>query len=296
MRVLASPNWSFGRDRRLLSYCAETLHNLPLSVHYCSSDIDHNRTVTTFSGEQEAVEEGLLRLCDLVLPSIDLTRHVGVHPRIGALDVCPFTPLAPFRTKLRERRFRSWVESIGATLASRFDLPLLLYEKSEKGLHESDLPTLRKGGFGGMIGREIPTDFGPPEVHPLLGVTVLGWRDFLIAVNSHVPTTDLAIARSVSRMIRELRSNGDPRMLGVRTMPFLLASQDATQVSVNVTLPDLTPVDPILEFVERTVSDAGLEVTYHELIGALADSHLEGATRLHPRPEQIVRVEAAARP
>ncbi|MCW5940089.1 MAG: hypothetical protein KIS64_10580 [Fimbriimonadaceae bacterium] len=296
MRVLASPSWSFGRDRRLLSACGEILGDLPLTVHYCASDIDHNRTVTTFSGEQEAVEEGLLRLCDAVLPAIDLTRHVGVHPRIGALDVCPFTPLAPFRTKLRERRFREWVESIGANLASRFDLPVLLYEKSEKGLHESDLPTLRKGGFGGMIGREIPTDFGPKEVHPLLGVTVLGWRDFLIAVNSHLPTPDITVARAVAGMIRELRSNGDPRMLGVRSMAFLLASQEASQVSVNITLPDLTPVDPILEFIERTVSDSGSQVKFHELVGAIADQHLEGATRLHPRPEQIVRVEAAARP
>ncbi len=294
MRVLTVPNWSFGRDRRLLLACREALDRWPLAVHFCESDVDHNRTVTAFSGEQEPVEEALLDLARLVLPAIDLNRHTGVHPRIGGLDVCPFLPLAPLSTKVRRERFLSWVEGVGASLAEAFEIPVFLYEKSERGRHESDLPTLRSGGFGGLLDRPLRPDFGPTRAHPHLGATVLGWRDFLIAMNANLRTTDLSAAKRVAGAIRRLRAEGDPRFLGVRSLGFPLASRELVQVSINVTMPDLTPIDPILEFVAGHAWDMGVEVAEHELIGVIREQDLPTATRLYPRPAQIVRLEVPA--
>ncbi|MCW5937007.1 MAG: hypothetical protein KIT11_06865 [Fimbriimonadaceae bacterium] len=288
MRVLTVPNWSFGRDRRLLWACREALDSWQVKVHYCESDVDHNRTVTAFSGEQEVVEAVLYDLAHLVLPTIDLNRHVGVHPRIGGLDVCPFTPLEPIGGEDGRSRFLQWVESVASGLAEKFDLPVFLYEKSEKGRHEADLPGLRKGGFGGLLERELRPDYGPSRAHPLLGATVVGWRDFLIAMNANLKSSEPVAAKTIAASIRRLRSEGDPRFLGVRALGFPLASREASQVSMNVTLPDLTPVDPILEFIETMAGEMTVPPGFDELIGVIREADLPGATRLHPRPEQVV--------
>ena len=290
MRILAIPNWSFGRDRRLLADCHDALSSLGLTIHYCESDIDHNRTVIAFSGELEPVEKGLFALSEMILPGIDLNRHVGVHPRIGGLDVCPFIALDIPKTKLRAQKLRDWVESVASHFAEKFEVPVFLYEKSEKGRHESDLPALRKGGFGGLLERTIEPDFGPKKAHPQLGATIMGWRDFLVAVNVNLNTVDSDAAARIAVKIRELRADGDERMLGVRALGFALASRDMSQVSLNLTLPDLTPLDPVLEFVSSTAAGLGVEVAFCELVGVIRDTDLPNATRINPRDEQIVHI------
>jgi glutamate formiminotransferase len=291
MRVLASPNWSFGRDRRLLSDCRDVLADLGLTIHYAESDIDQNRTVTAFSGEQERVESAVLALCDRILPVIDLNRHAGVYPRIGGLDVCPLIALEVPKTRLRAQKLKEWAESLGSTIAERFEIPVFLYEKSERGRSESELHNLRKGGFGGLLDLELRPDFGPTSAHPNLGVTYLGFRDFMMIVNVNLSLPDPTVAKRIAQRVRELRSEGDPRMLGVRALGLPLASRDLSQVSLKFTLPDLTPIDPVLEYVALVADSMGIDVAYDELVGVIRDSDLPTATRLHPRPEQVVTVE-----
>jgi glutamate formiminotransferase len=288
MRLLCVPNWSFGRDRRLLGEMRDRLEAGGLRVHFCESDLDHNRTVTAFSGEPEDVLGAVLDLCELALPSIDLNRHVGVHPRIGALDVCPFVPLPSWDGAPSDAELGRIVDRLGTELASRFDLPVFLYEKSERGRHESDLPSFRKGGFGGLFGRELRPDFGPASAHPRLGVTVTGVRDFLIGFNVNLKPIERAAARSVACRIRDLRREGDPRFLGVRTMGLSLATRGLCQVSVNSTLPDLAKIDPIVDFVIVEASKQGLVYAGSELIGVIRERDLPSATHLPVRPEQIV--------
>lgn len=291
MKVLLIPNWSFGRDKRLLAETKDALAAFAVEIHYCESDVDHNRTVTAFSGEFEVAASALDTLCELILPSIDLNRHVGVHPRIGALDVCPFIPLEAPKTKLRAQRFRDAIESVAAHLADKFEIPVFLFEKSERGRHEADLPALRKGGFGGLLERELDPDFGPHKAHPHLGATVMGWRDFLLAINSNLNTPDPVPAQRIAERIRQLRSDGDPRMLGVRALGFALASREMSQVSMNLTLPDLTPIDPVLEYIEIAADTMGVQIAYSELVGVIRSTDLEHTTRIHPRPEQVVSVQ-----
>lgn len=283
MRLLAVPNWSFGRNRTLSLRFLEVLEQSGTAVHYCKGDVDHNRTVTAFSGEPEQIRKTILDLAEIALPAINLNTHVGVHPRIGALDVCPLIEIPG--EKVAASVIAELVTSLGTALAQRWDLPIFLYEKSERGRHEADLPSLRKGGFGSLSGRTLNPDFGPTEAHPNLGVTILGWRDFLIAMNVNLKNPDPADAKTLAKQARDLRSDGDSRFLGVRALGFPLPSRRKSQVSFNLTMPDVTSCDELVDWVSAKVKGA---VASTELIGVIRKSDLAEASRLPIKPSQIV--------
>lgn len=284
MRLLAVPNWSFGRGPSLLGSFQEVMLGAGVVVHYAESDVDHNRTVTAFSGEIDSVERALRRLCELAFGLIDMRQHDGVHPRVGALDVCPLIPLG----EGSELEAKAFAEKFAADLAQQYGLPVFLYEKSERGRHEADLPTLRKGGFEGLGRREFRPDFGPARPHPRLGATILGVRDFLIAMNVDLNHADPSTARAIARTLRDLRQEGDTRFLGVRALGFPLYSRNQSQVSLNLTLPDLTPVDPIIEWVAEQAGERAVEVAGTELIGVIRNQDLPTATHLKVLPAQVV--------
>jgi len=317
MRVLTVPNWSFGRDSDLLRVFCEVLAERELTVHYLESDVDHNRTVSAFSGEGETVFGAIERLCEQAFDRIDLNHHVGVHPRLGALDVCPFLPLPelsyaspqpppapavstpalpppsspnPTPRPSKTDSLLADVEVFAARIAARFELPIFLYEKSERGRHEADLPSLRRGGFGGLLDRNLNPDFGPDRANPRLGVAVVGVRDFLIAVNVNLGIEDPTMAKGLATEIRGLRAAGDHRFLGVRAMGFPLSSQHRTQVSLNLTLPDITCVDPVVEWVMAEVASRNVALVNTELIGVIRRRDLPTATRLVMKEEQVVDV------
>lgn len=285
MRTLVVPNWSFGRNRALEGRFRDVLVRHELAIHYLQGDVDHNRTVSAFSGSDEVVFVALLELAKLAFDTIDLNRHVGVHPRIGALDVCPFLPLDGSLADVL-----ALAERFGRTIADRFGVPVYLYEKSERGRHEADLPSLRRGGFGGLLGKALSPDFGPNAAHLRLGVSVVGVRDFLIALNVDLPPSDPRLARTMAREMRQLREDGDGRFLGVRALGFPLASREISQLSMNLTLPDLSPVDPILEWVDARAREADVAPQRVELIGVIRRKDLEHATRVPVRAEQIIDV------
>lgn len=286
MRVLTVPNWSFGRNRALLRRFEAILNRTDLSVHFLESDIDHNRTVSAFSGEERAVQEALLELAAHAFDAIDLNHHVGVHPRIGALDVCPFVPLDGLKNELEIAC--ALVERCAATISGRWQVPVFLYEKSERGRHEADLPSLRRGGFGALLERTIHPDFGPNHAHPRLGVTVMGVRDFLLAFNVDLKEIDAKVSKRLAAAIRTMRTDGDPRFLGVRAQGWPLVSQKLSQVSLTITLPDLTDVDPIVAWVMEEARRAGVGFAKTELIGVIRPQDLPGATRLSIHPDQVV--------
>jgi len=292
MQLLTVPNWSFGRDKALLRKFREILSSDLITLHYCESDVDHNRTVTAFSGDEEVLTNTIVRLAMEAFDSIDLTRHVGVHPRIGALDVCPFVICKPDRrpADIQLMNALAVAEKTADLLAGMFDLPVFLYEKSERGRHEADLPSLRKGGFGALLERELKPDFGPSRAHPRLGMTVLGVRDFLIALNVNVEGEDLEVAKKLARQIRQLRTEGDARFLGVRALGLPLTSRKLTQISLNLTLPDLTPVDPIVEWIYEQVTAIDVRIANTELIGVIRDIDVPTASRLPIKPSQIVEI------
>lgn len=243
--------------------------------------------MTAYEGAPDTVLATTNLLAEKAFSAIDLNRHVGVHPRIGALDVCPFVLLSGADVELVAKM----IDEFAHVLAERYDLPVYLYEKSEKGLHESTLPELRKGGFGGLFGKELFPDFGPNAAHPLLGAAVVGLRDFLIAMNVNLRTEDLTVARTIARKMRHQRQEGNPDFLGVRALGLPLASRNLTQVSMNLTLPDICHPDPLIEWIRSQAIDLDVAVEGTELIGVIRDIDLPHSQRLRLSPEQVVRTE-----
>lgn len=288
MEVVAVPNWSFGRDRRLLDSFQDELEARELRVHYLRSDLDHNRTVSAFSGPLTAVAEAVLALAGLAFDRIDLNRHTGVHPRIGALDVCPFLPYPG--PDFEPVRFRAWVEGVAQQLAEGFGVPVFLYEKSERGRHEADLPSLRKGGFGGMLDRELAPDFGPTRAHPSLGATVMGWRDFLIACNVNIQAPDRHYPQQLARKVRDLRAQGAEGFLGVRALGWHLPSANVGQLSLNLTLPDLVTPDQLWEWAYVQCLADGYPICGSELIGILRERDQPGCEHFPNLPDQVVNL------
>lgn len=266
MTVLAVPNWSLVPDN--LVSVANDLRSSGLSVHYCAGDVDHRRTVTAFSGAWEDVARGVEHLSQTWLPMVDLSSESsGVHPKVGALDVCPFVLLEGEETKLIEA-----VGEFGRGFSERFEIPVRFYERSGDG---TALPDLRRGGVDAQQDR-----------HPKWGVTVMGVRGFLLAINVNFSDLTLTKAREIAAKIRHGRDEGEPRFTGVRALGLSLASRGQTQVSMNFTQPDLTSVDDVLEYIEQLAGGRGET----ELIGVIRERDLATSTRLQVRAEQVVYV------
>lgn len=291
MRLLTVPNWSFGREKALVRQFKEILSHPLVTLHYCAADVDHNRTVTAFSAEEDVLADRIMRLAMAAFESIDLNKHVGVHPRIGALDVCPIVIAEPDRRSKEAQLMTALAvaEDLAGHLSSAFDLPIFLYERSERGRHEADLQSLRKGGFGSLLEKNIRPDFGPAKANSRLGVTILGVRDFLIAMNVNFKTDDIEVCRTLAKQIRQSREEGDPRFLGVRALGLPLPSRGLTQLNLNLTLPDLTPVDPIVDWVFEQVSPVAINIEGTELIGVIRDVDVPTATHLQIKPAQIIK-------
>lgn len=188
-----------------------------------------------------------------------------------------------------EEDLRPFVEDLAEELASVYELPVYFYEKSERARKESELPSLRKGGFGGLFGRRLSPDFGPATMHERLGLAVIGVRDFHLVFHTNLGHDDGTQARRIARTIRHLRMEGDPRFPGVRSMAFVLGSTQQTQVHFVSTMPDLAAVDPIVEFVAYEAALYGATLAEAEVIGVIRPADLPRATRLVVQDRQVVQ-------
>lgn len=284
MRLLAIPQWSFGRDRRLLTDFEEILKLFKLDIHDLTSDVDQNRTVSAYSGDPVAVFEASERLCVGAFARIDLQRQTGTFPRIGALDVLPFIPLGDIPSVVMHR----YIDQLAWTLADFYKIPVFLYEKSERERSEDDLSGMRKRGFGALADAELVPDYGPAQVHPHLGVLVMGWRDFQLTINLNLKTEKSGVATALASRLRQLRTEGDERFLGVRVLPMARPSLGQCQLHLNITMPDLTPIDPMVEWARVEASHYGVVLADTVVVGVIRQRDLSGATRVSYRPEQVL--------
>lgn len=227
------------------------------------ADPDHNRMVVTVVGEPRALLEALIEAVGAAVECIDLRQHQGQHPRMGAVDVVPFIPL----------RNMSMVEAIdlskeaAARMAKEFGLPIFLYEESASRPERRNLASIRRGQFEGMATKikepEWLPDYGPAEIHPSAGVTAVGARMPLIAFNVNLQSSDLAIADTIARKVRE-SSGGLPccKAIGVE-----LAEQGMVQVSMNMTDYTRTGLADVFEEIRREAAKHGVEVAGSEIVG-----------------------------
>jgi len=276
------PNLSEGRRPRVVERLASSAAAPGVRLLDVSSDPDHNRTVLTLAGEPEALTAGLLALYETALAEIDLRRHEGVHPRIGAVDVVPFVPLGETPMALAVATARGLAAEVGR----RFGLPVFLYEEAARpspdaaaaepagqrdtaGAERRSLAAIRRGGFEGLAAKLadpawVP-DFGPPRPHQSAGATVIGARFFLIACNALLDTADVAVARAVAAAVRE-SGGGLP---AVRALGFYLPSRGHAQVSMNLVDYRRTSLARALERVRQEAAARGARVLASELVGLL---------------------------
>lgn len=287
MRLLATPSWSFGREKALLQEFRAILSHPAVQLHYCEANVDQNRCITAFSAEGEVVADMVFRLALAAFDTIDLNRHIGTYPRIGALDNCPLTSLDPDSGQMSLMRSLAVAENLAGRLAATFEIPVFLQDRSERGRHEAELSNLRKGGFGTLLNSELRPDFGPNRAHSKLGACVLGVRDFQISLDLYLKTDDLSFARTMAGKIREMRMGGDERMLGVRSLGLPAPSEAMVQLVLNLTLPDVTSVDPIVRWIEAESVKSGVKLSRIKLVGAIREKDLSGASRLQIDPDQV---------
>lgn len=260
------PNFSEGRDPAVLAALEETVRSTSGVVLVDRhTDPDHNRMVLTFLGEPEGVARASLALAREAVARIDLTRHLGEHPRIGAMDVLPFVPVGatPMETCVQVAR------EVGRTLAAELDLPVYFYEEAATRAERRNLALVRGAGFevlraSPLVGEREP-DAGPCQVHPTAGAIAVGARGPLLAYNVNLHTRDMQVARTIARRVRE-RDGG---LLGVKALGIWLDSQGQAQVSLNVTRPAHVPLYRVFELVKLEAARYGVAVSGSELIGAI---------------------------
>ena len=260
------PNFSEGRDERVVREIARSMQVFGVSLLDWSMDAAHNRSVITIAGAPDAVAEAAIRGVGRASELIDLTCQTGVHPRVGAGDVVPFVPVRNYTLG----QCVSLAHHAGLQVWRRFGIPVYFYEAAARRPDRVRLEDVRRGQFEGLREsvRTDPNrcpDVGTCDLHPTAGASLLGARHFLIAYNIYLHSSDLHMARTIARAIRA-SSGGLP---GVKAMGVLVDGR--AQVSINVTDFRSTPVGKVHAAVRRLALDAGIEIAEGELIGLVPE-------------------------
>lgn len=268
------PNFSEGSDKQIVEKIADAFSakdNVKLLDY--SSDADHNRSVITVAGEPEALKEAVIEAVGIAVELINLTKHSGQHPRMGAVDVIPFIPIK--NVTMDEAITLS--KEVGDAIGEKYNLPVFLYEKSATQQHRENLANVRKGEFEGlkekMLSPEWKPDFGPLQPHPTAGAVAVGARMPLVAYNVNLNTSDLEIATAIAKKVRHI--GGGLRFC--KAMGVELEDKGITQVSMNLTDYTKTSIYRAHEMVRMEAKRYGVTVAGGEVIGlvpleALVDS------------------------
>ncbi len=277
MRLMeAIPNFSEGRRPEVVERIAASFRRPDVFLLDQEMDATHNRAVVTAVGEPDALRQACLDACAVACELIDLTRHQGEHPRMGATDVIPFVPLSGTTQDEAVAQARELAEQIWHTLA----IPTYLYEDAARDQNRRLLPAIRKGGFealrdGAIHEQGRQPDVGGPDVHPTAGATAVGARKPLVAFNVNLATTDLELGKSIAKAVRE-SSGGLPK---VRAMAVDMRARGRVQVSMNLTDTETTPIFQAYEFVAEAARAAGVWVAESEVIGLVGLNALTDVAR-----------------
>ncbi len=259
------PNFSEGRDPKAIAAIAGAIEQTGgVALLGFESDADHHRSVITFAGEPAGVLEAAIQCVGKAAELIDLRRHVGVHPRVGATDVLPFVPLAGSTLDDCVRM----AHHAGAEIWGRYSIPVYFYEAAARRPSRRHLQNVRRAGFDGQ-----PPDIGEIPAHSTAGAVMVGARPFLIAYNINLATPDAAIAKAIAVKIRE--SSGGFHF--VKAMGLHLKSLNRAQVSMNLTNFAEIPLDELYATVEREAARRGTAISESELIGFIPRQAFEQA-------------------
>ena len=290
------PNFSEGRDTSVIERIAESIRRVDgaklLSVE---PDKDYNRTVVTFVGSPQSVAEAAFQATRTAGEAIDMRRHKGEHPRMGATDVVPFIPISGVSMP----DCAAIAEQYGKRVAQELNIPVFLYEEAARTPERKNLANVRKGEYEGLAEKlKDPAwrpDFGAPVFNERSGATITGARVFLIAYNVNLKTNDKEIAHKIALSIRESgRSVKNPdgtttkfpgTLKAVKAMGVLLERADISQVSINLTNFHITPPHAAFEEVRRHAGLLGTGVTGSEVVGLIPKEALLLAGKFYSQHE-----------
>ncbi len=259
------PNVSEGRRLDVIERLASAITAVPgVRLLDRTSDPDHNRSVFTFAGEADAVEHAALALIDATYEVVDMRGHTGEHPRLGAVDVVPFVPLAGVTME----ECVAIAHRVGAAVAAKHNVPVFYYARAASRPERVRLPDIRKPQYEGLAElldtTHVP-DAGPRTMHPTAGAIVIGARPPLIAFNIELDTTDLKLAQRIAKEIRE-SSGGLP---AVQAKGFMLTDPPRAQVSMNLLDHTVTSLPTVWREVASRAAAAGVRILRGELIGLI---------------------------
>lgn len=262
--VESVPNFSEGRRLEVVERIAAAARSVDGAYLLDrTSDASHNRSVLTLAGEPGPLVDALERAIGIAVDEIDMERHSGEHPRIGAVDVVPFVPLEGSTMD----ECVALARSFGARIADRFGLPVYLYANAATRADRARLADVRRGQYEGLKveigqhGRE--PDFGPTRTHPSAGAVAVGARPFLIAWNINLDSDDLELAKRIARRVRE-SGGGLPK---VQANGFMIEELGQAQVSMNLLDVAVTPLWLAWETVREVAVEDGVALAESELIG-----------------------------
>ena len=262
------PNFSEGRDAATIDALRSAITAVAgVQLLDVQSDTAHNRSVFTFVGNPAAVVEAAFAATRVATDRIDLTKHSGEHPRMGATDVVPFVPVTGVTMPECVGLARQLGERVGKELA----IPVFLYARAATRPDHERLPDIRKGEFEALRARALAPDFGPPKVHPTAGATAIGARPFLVAFNVYLDTQEIGVAKEIAKQIRT-SSGGLP---GVQASGFIV--DGLAQVSMNLLDIDITSPAVVFNAIKARAEKQGVGVQYSEIVGLVPERALVGA-------------------
>jgi len=266
------PNFSEGRKADIVRALVAAVRAVP-NVFLLDEemDADHHRSVLTFAGLPDFVAEAAFQCTRVATDLIDLRQHQGGHPRIGAADVIPFVPIRGVTME----DCAGLARRVGARIGQELHVPVFLYERAASHAERTNLEVIRRGGLEGLASRmeadaAWAPDFGPSQLHPTAGATVVGARPPLIAYNVNLHTNDIGIAKRIAKTVR-FSSGGLP---SVKAIGVELSSRRLVQVSMNLTNYEETPIHVAFEAVRHEAEQQGIRVAGSEVIGLIPQAAL----------------------
>jgi glutamate formiminotransferase / 5-formyltetrahydrofolate cyclo-ligase len=285
MPVIESiPNVSEGRRQDVILRLADAVRATPgVRLLDVSSDASHNRSVFTLVGDARSLKAATMALFERAVAEIDLRKHQGGHPRVGAVDVVPFVPIEAVTVE----ECVALAKDVGAAVAERFGVPVYLYEEAATHPGRRNLEDIRRGEFEGleakMAAPEWAPDFGPVRPHPSAGASVIGARLPLIAYNINLDTDRLDVARKIAAAIRH--SSGGLRY--VKAMAVKIDDRNVAQVSMNLTNFQKTPVFRVFEMVKREAERYGVSILESEIVGLVPLAALVSSAEFYLQLERF---------
>lgn len=299
------PNFSEGRDLNIIKQITDAITTVD-GVKLLNVDPGKatNRTVVTFVGEPAAVVEAAFRGIQKAGELIDMSKHSGEHPRMGATDVCPFIPISGISMEETAKYAQQLAKRVGEEL----HIPVYLYEAAQSNKNRNNLSIIRAGEYEGFFKKiklpEWKPDFGPAEMDAKRGATVIGARDFLVAYNINLNTTSTRRANAVAFDVREAGrtqkdakgnavkdANGNPivipgKLRSVKAIGWFIEEYGVAQISMNLTNISVTPVHIAFDEVCKSAESRGIRVTGSELVGLIPLNALLDAGKYFLKKQQ----------